>query len=380
VKTRDSARIAGLRLLSQRIIPTPGRESDAAPTPADAVGWMLAMQGQDLPGVKWSAALRAPGSTAADVDRALENGELVRSWPLRGTLHLVGARDLGWILALTAERSIQGVATRHRQLGLDPDTFAKAAGVASGALTGGGRLSRDGLFAEFEAHGISTDGQRGAHLLWYLSVSGLVCLGPPEGTGQAVVLLDEWVPDPHRPARSEAFGELARRYFSSHGPATLKDFLWWGKLLVPDAKAGLLAARDSLRELVIDGTSYWLAADAPDSAPRGTLALLPGFDEYLLGYQDRSAVLPDEHSDRIVPGGNGMFLSTIVSNGRVVGLWKRRTTASGIELTPEPFAELSAAETTRLHRAARAYARYLGAPLRRMHQPAQSLPLAAALR
>jgi hypothetical protein len=358
VKGKDASLIAGARLRSQQLV------GSTSATPVEAVNRMLALQGQDLPGVKWSAALRAPGSTAADLDRALENGELVRSWPLRGTLHLVAAADLHWMLGLTAERSIQGMATRHRQLGLDSETFSKAASVATAALLGGRSLDRDAFFGEFEKHGISTAGQRGGHLLWYLSLSRLVCLGPPRGTGQAIVLLEEWVPRPRRLERDEALAEFALRYFTSHGPATLKDFTWWSKLLLADARRGLDAVRGELRELVIDETSYWLAADLADGPPARSLSLLPGFDEYLLGYQDRGAVLADEHSERIVPGKNGMFLPTIVSNGKVVGLWRRRSTASDVEVTPEPFGDLSAAEATRLRRAATAYARYLGKALR----------------
>ena len=139
------------------------------------------------------------------------------------------------------------------------------------------------------------------------------------GNDQAVVLLDEWVPHPRRLDRDEALGEFVRRYFTSHGPATLRDFTWWTKLTVRDTTIGMALARDHLEELVVDDVSYWMAPGLPDRASRRVHAL-PGFDEFLLGYQDRSASLAAEHAPVIVPGNNGMFQSTIVIGGRVAGL------------------------------------------------------------
>ncbi|MBV9356514.1 MAG: AlkZ family DNA glycosylase [Chloroflexi bacterium] len=348
--------LAQLRLHSQRVA-----TSDLA-SPQAAARWMLAMQAQDLPGARWSVGLRVPGSTVADVNAALARGEIVRSWPLRGTLHLVAAENLAWLLALTAPRMQQAAAGRHRQLELDADTFARAREVAVGTLEGGRALSRRDLFAAFSAHGISSAGQRGPHLLAYLCQSGTLCLGPMQGAEQAIVLLREWVPKARQLDRDQALGELALSYFASHGPATVPDLKRWAGLTTRDAALGLAVAGDRLESWLLDDTRYWLAAGTRDGRHARRVQLLPGFDEYLLGYADRRAALAEAHREAIVPGGNGMFLSTIVSDGQVVGTWRRRLVGGRLTITPAPFAALSAAEEHGFATAARDYATFLGVP------------------
>jgi hypothetical protein len=335
----------------------------AVRSPSDVVQWMLAMQGQDLPGAKWSVGLRAPGSTLADVDDALNSGQIVRSWPMRGTLHLVAARDIGWMLGLTAQRTLRSLATRHRGLGLDEATAARAGEAAVQLLAGGRCATRAELFAAFAAAGVSPEGQRGVHLLGWLHQSGLLCLGPMRGNDQAVVLLDEWVPDPRVLERDEALGEFVLRYFSSHGPATVRDFTWWTKLTLRDAGVGLALARGRLEELVVDGVSYWMAPGVADRATRGGVWALPGFDEFLLGYTDRSASLAPEHAQAIVPGSNGMFLPTIVVRGRVVGTWRRRKTGKGLTVSPTLFVPVSRRHRSDFEVAISAYGAFLGVPV-----------------
>ena len=354
--TTTSATLRRLRLAAQRI------EGSEFTTPADVVAWMLALQGQDLPGAKWSVGLRAPGSTLTDVDAALANGQIIRSWPMRGTLHLVPAVDIGWMLRLTGERTLRSLATRHRELGLDDATFGRAGKIATKVLEGGRSATRAELFQAFEAAGIVTAGQRGPHLIGQLHQTRQLCLGPMRGNDQAVVLLDEWVPHPRMLDREEALGEFVRRYFTSHGPATLRDFAWWTKLTVRDTTIGMALARKHLEELIVDDVSYWMAPGLPDRASRRVHAL-PGFDEFLLGYQDRSASLAAEHAPMTVPGNNGMFLPTIVIGGSVAGLWRRKKTVAGVTVTPLPFGTLSARQLSGFGVAAAAYGRFLGVPV-----------------
>ncbi len=348
--------LSRLRLAAQRI------EGSEFTTPGEVVRWMLALQGQDLPGAKWSVGLRAPGSTLADVDAALGSGEIVRSWPMRGTLHLVPAVDIGWMLQLTAERTLRSLARRHRELGLDDATFGQAKDIATKVLEGGRSATRAELFQAFEAAGIATTGQRGPHLIGQLHQTRQLSLGPMRGNDQAVVLLDEWVPEPRVLDRDEALGEFVRRYFASHGPATLRDFAWWTKLPLRDATVGMAVAREHLEELVVDDVSYWMAPGLPDRASRRVHAL-PGFDEFLLGYQDRSASLAAEHAQLTVPGNNGMFLPTIVVGGSVAGLWRRKKTAAGVTVTPVPFGPLSPRQLSGFEGAAAGYGRFLGVPV-----------------
>jgi Winged helix DNA-binding domain len=371
--TTTGSTLRRLRLAAQRI------EGSEFSTPTEVVTWMLALQGQDLPGAKWSVGLRAPGSTLADVDDALARGDIVRSWPMRGTLHLVPAVDIGWMLQLTGERTLRSLLTRHRELGLDDATFGQARDIAAKVLEGGRSATRAELFQAFEAAGIATTGQRGPHLIGQLHQTRQLCLGPMRGNDQAVVLLDEWVPSPRRLDREESLGEFVRRYFTSHGPATLRDFAWWTKLPVRDMAIGMTLAREHLEELVVDEVSYWMAPGLPDRASRRVHAL-PGFDEFLLGYQDRGASLAAEHAPVIVPGNNGMFQSTIVIGGSVAGLWRRKKTAAGVTVSPLPFEALSARQLSGFGVAATAYGRFLGVPVTVAAPPDDRQPATVARR
>lgn len=373
------ADIGVLRLASQRIVGSTFLQ------PVEVVRWMTAMQAQDFAGVKWSIGLRTDfraSCTDATVEAALSSGVLVRSWPMRGTLHVTAAEDLHWMLALTTPRLIAAAAARRAQLQLDDATLERAREIAIAHLPGRSALTRAQLLAAFDAAGVSTAGQRGYHLLWHLAQTGTLCFGPPRGKGQGqgqgqgqgseqtFVRLDEWVKRPRRLARDESLGEWARRYFISHGPATARDFAGWTKLPAADVKIALNVAGRHLVTWVIDGVTHWMGPQTEqlvgERAPVATssVALLPGFDEYLLGYQDRGAVLPAAYSQRIVPGGNGVFMSTIVVGGAVVGTWRRTKKGKEILLQPTPFRRLRKVQTEGLIQAAKRYEQFMGSPVR----------------
>lgn len=388
--------LARLRLGAQLILPT---STSPAQGPVDVVRWLGALQGQDFPGALWSIGLRVPGATRATVEGAFNRGEIVRSWPLRGTLHVTAAEDLGWILSLTAPRMLAAMLTRHRQLGItasDLGQVRKAAlelikeseaamtdvpGIGVGEEAGNrpvqrnyGRATRAGLFAAFEAAGQRTQTQRGAHLLWLLCVEGLLVQGPvnPEGKGttQFFVRSEQWISKPRVYEREQALAELALRYFCSHGPATVKDFQWWSKLPLADIAIGLDQVREQLDSIECEGKIYLLAPKTAEllgqTVPGSrSLLLLPGFDEYLLGYTDRSAALAPHHAPMTVPGNNGMFKATVVAGGKVAGTWRRaqgaaekQTQLSGVEHL-ELFDGLSPAQTKVLEKSAESYARFL---------------------
>ncbi len=352
------SRIARLRLAAQLISSAPAGDA------VDAVRWMLALQAQDERGVRWSVGLRTAGATEADVAAACDAGAIVRSWPLRGTLHLVAAEDLPWMLALTAERSIASAARRRAVLGIGLAEVERAREIAVAALPGRTALTRAALLTAIAEGGVSTAGQRGYHLLWYLAQTGTLILGPTDGRRQLFARLDAWIPDPRRLERDEALGELAGRYFRSHGPAGVEDLARWSGLTLRDVRRGIAVCGPGLTTLVIAGREYVATADAAEASgvadrPDG-VRLLPGFDEYLLGYRDRSGVLAPEHSEAIVPGGNGMFRATIVADGEVVGTWGGRVGARDVVVAAEPFAELSPHEIELLRAAADGYGRFLG--------------------
>ena len=332
-------------------------------TPGDVVRWMLAMQAQDLPGVKWSVGLRAPETSEATVEAGFDSGEIVRSWPMRGTLHLVPADDLGWMLELTSPRALRSAASRRAALGIDEAAVERAREIAVASLRGGRALTRHAILAAFAARGVSTEGQRGYHLLWYLAQTGTLVLGAAQDRQQTFSLLDEWVRSPRRLDRDEALGELAYRYFRSHGPATARDLVRWSGLTMADVRRGLGVSGGLLTALDLDGIRYHLA---PDTLAQATspvrVHLLPGFDEYLLGYGDRTAALASEHSPAVVPGGNGMFKPTIVADGEVVGTWRRTITQGEVLVEPLLWGPLRGALQDGLVEAVGTYGAFLGRP------------------
>ncbi|NEM06331.1 winged helix DNA-binding domain-containing protein [Geodermatophilus normandii] len=328
--------VALLRLVAQRVAGPP------FPDAATAVRGLLAVQGQDWPGAVTSVALRTADRSRAGVEAALEAGAVVRSWPMRGTLHLTPAEDLPWMLDLLGARTLAGAAKRRAVVGLTEDDLERSRGVAVTALSGGRRLGRKELLAVLADGGCAVAGQQGYHTLWYLSQTSTLVLGPVQGGDQAFVLLDEWVPAPRRLDREEALAELALRYFTGHGPATVADLVRWAGTTVRDARAGLAAVRDRLAAVDVDGTEMLLDPATPERlaacrADAEGLHLLPGFDEVVLGYADRTCTVPPGHADRIVPGGNGVFRPTVVTGGRAVGTWRWTGTGARRRAEAEPF-------------------------------------------
>ncbi len=338
LKQRD---LGLLRLIAQRV------SGPGSATATDAVRWMTAMQAQDFSSAVLAVALRTKSRSLAEVHDALDSGSVVRSWPMRGTLHFVAAEDLAWMLGLTSERSLAAATKSRTQLGLDLSTIERAREATIETLAGGGRTCRADLLASWERAGLQTVGQRGYRLIWYLAQTGTLCIGPTgrgptDGIEQHFVLFDEWVTTSRHLEHDEALGEWALRYFRSHGPATTKDFTWWTKLKAADVKVAIAVAAPQLEHIVVDDVTYYLdpqtlaVLDARRRKARDVF-LLPGFDEYLLGYQARGAVLPAEFATRVVPGGNGMFLATVISGGEVVGTWKRVGTGTKRALAVIPF-------------------------------------------
>jgi winged helix DNA-binding protein len=332
----SSREVALLRLVALRVAGPP------FPDAATAVRALGAVQGQDYPGALTSVALRTADRSRAGVEAALDAGDVVRSWPMRSTLHLTAAEDLPWMLALLGPRVLAGAAKRRATLGVTEAECEQARQAVLGALTGGRRLSRKALLAAIGAGGVEVSGQRGYHLLWYLAQTGTLVLGPTEDGDQAFVLLDEWVRAPRRLEGEEALGELARRFFTGHGPAAVADLVRWAGTTVRDARAGLALARPELEAVDVDGTELYLDPATPQRlaahrAEAEGLHLLPGFDEFVLGYADRTCAVPPEFADRIVPGGNGVFRSTVVTGGRVVGTWRWTGKGARRTVTAEPF-------------------------------------------
>lgn len=349
--------IANHRLYNQRIA------GSSITKPEQVVQAFGAIQAQDYMQAVWAIGLRCPNSKLTDIERAITDRKIVLTWTLRGTLHFVPAEDVKWMLQLSAPRLASQTKRRNAELGLDEQTMERCRELILHALTGGRQIDRSALLQLMEEEGIHTGNQRGYHILWNSAYQGLICFGPMNGKQQTFVLLDEWVDHVRELSYEESVCELALRYFTAHGLTTVQDFAGWAGITLTDARRGLDAVRGELHAELINGSEYFMSSDrlAPtDEEP--SVYLLPGFDEYILGYKDRSAVLEPEYASLIVPGNNGIFLPTIVVNGRVVGIWKRILKTKGIEIAFYPFGELGAVEAEVLKEAER-YAEFIGLPI-----------------
>lgn len=348
--------IARHRLVSQRI---------AGPTfadPGEVVRWMGAVQAQDYLGALWAVGARTEGATEQAVEQALAERRIVRTWPMRGTIHFVAPADVRWMLELLAPRVVQRSQGRLRQLGLDESTLAASARAIAPALEGGRQLTRPALYDVLESAGIAARGTRGLHILGQLAHAQLICFGAREGKQPTFTLLDEWVPGARSLPRDEALATLALRYFTSHGPATVADFAWWSGLTLAEARAALGAASEQLAHETVDGQRYSFAEEHGVAASDPCAALLPPFDEFLVAYRDRAASLDPGHSTLVVPGGNGIFNPIVVLDGRVVGTWRRALKRGRVVLTFSPFAPWGDELERALPAAVDRYSRFLGLP------------------
>jgi hypothetical protein len=271
------------------------------------------------------------------------------------------------MLDLMGEKALAGAAARRGHLGLVEKVADRAVEVLGTALAGGGRMTRAECLATLTGAGVDASGQLGYHLLWYASQRGVTCIAPNQGTEQTFALLDEWAPDPHRPDRDEALGTIVLRYFRSHGPTTRQDFTGWTGLTAADACRGIAAAGDQLATVRVDGTEMYLDPTLLDGMPppaarTGEVLALPGFDEYLLGYKDRSLMLAEEHQQAIIPGGNGVFQATVVRDGRVIGTWKRTLSKTRVQIAVQPLIPLRKTDRARIEQAFEEYARFIQRP------------------
>jgi Winged helix DNA-binding domain len=349
--------IPKLRLYNQHIMMPHYSE------PGEIVKWLGAVQAQDYLGALWAIGLRLKGNTESTLEKAIENRKIVRSWPMRGTLHFVPAEDLRWMLTFLTPRVLQRSAGLYTQAGLDNKVLTKSGKVLSTALKGEQQLTRNEIYTVWERARISTAEQRGLHILGYLAQTGLICFGPRKGKQQTFVLVDEWLPSSKIPAKDEALASLALTYFQSHGPATIQDFSWWSGLTIAEGKKAVQSIGSKLEEQLVDGKTYYmLPAKQPQKASLHVF-LLPNYDEYFVAYKDRSAALVPKSTKNIKQLGNGIFTSPIVINGLMAGYWKRRLVKDTIMVETNIFSTINKSSTASIEAAARKYGKFLKTPV-----------------
>ena len=331
--------------LSRRRLAVLGISDPRFKRPVDVVKSLLAVQAQDYLGALWAVGLRMPSATERDIERALGNRSIVRTWPMRGTLHFLAAADARWITELCAPRVLARHAKRLKsEYGLEARELATARKVVEKALAEG-PVTREAVYESLDSAGIETGDGRGLHIVWHLAQQGVICFGPRHGKQQTFVLLDEWLPGAKRLTREESLAELAERYFAGHGPATLADFTWWTGLAASEAREALESARSRLNAETIDAVEYFSGDPATSDQPPAT-SLLPAFDEYLVGYRGRGIGLG----------------TTLLVRGGVAGSWKRTLMPGQVVVRLMPDARLSKPDAKLVGRAVKRFGNFLEGP------------------
>ena len=332
--------------------------------PEEVVQRLGAVQAQDYGAAKWALGLRLRGGIDDVIEQAIASGAILRTHIMRPTWHFVTPADIRWMLMLTAPRVLAASAYYFRVTELDDAIFRKSNDVLVEALQGGKQLTRTELASALQQAGIACDNLlRLGYIIIHAELDGILCSGARRGKQFTYTLLDERAPQSRTLDRDEALAEFATRYFTGHGPATLQDFVWWSGLTVADAKAGLEMASSRFRREFIDGQAYWSSGSVvPTGDLSQTMYLLPNFDEYTVGYTDRSAVIDEADLPKFDPR-MSVLDNAIVLNGLVVGTWKRTLKKGSVVIAPNLFTSLNEAETRALGEAANRYGAFLGLPV-----------------
>jgi hypothetical protein len=342
------------RLRTQRLVGPPFAR------PEDALDWLVAVQSQDYAGAKWAIAQRTSTATSAALDRLFDAGTILRTHVMRPTWHFVRPADIRWLLALTAPRVRAILAHDDAALELSPAVRARCSGLLERALRDGQSLTRAEITALLGKQGIRCEGRRLAHLLAHLELDALICSGPRRGKQFTYALLEERAGPAKALPRDEALTLLVRRFFTGHGPATVRDCAWWSGLRMADVKVGIEAARPRLEQVAVDGTTHWFA-EWTEGRSRSPLAhLLPNYDEYLIAYVDRGALVDPGLGPKADP--RLVFSNVVMVDGRAVGTWRR---GAGKDVARVETLLRRALDRTRedaVHAAVRRYGRFMGAP------------------
>lgn len=343
--------IASARLLNQQLA------GSSLKTAVALLEHMGAMQAQDFTMSKWALGIRLNNLTEVSIENAFNKGLLLRTHVMRPTWHLVPAKDICWMLDLTAARIKASMNSRHRELGLTEKLFTKGNDIIRDVLDEKVYASREVLVEALRKAKIATNENRSIHLLLYAELEGLICSGPTKNKKQTYALLEKRVPKPKKLSRDEALKMLAKRYFASHGPATLQDFMWWSGLSAAEARQGLEMIKSKLHSKTVNKQEYWFES-LPRTSNKQQVHLLPAYDEFIISYKDRSASVDALHSSKSISS-NGIFRPVIMLNGKAVGLWKRTIKKNKPVIETVFFDAKTKISSDLLNEAAKKYAAFL---------------------
>ena len=345
-----TADIINRRLINQQIAETKFKK------PQEIVNWMIAMQAQDFAMAKWAIGLRLPGSHETDIEKAFNDGHILRTHLMRPTWHFVTPADIRWMLALTAPRVNAVNAYWYRKFGLDNKIFKRSNDILAKTLEGGKQLTRATLKSALDQAKISADGLRLSYLVMRAELDGIICSGPRQGKQFTYALLDEKVPGNFSFDREKALADFIRRYFTSRGPATLQDFVYWSGLTMKDAKTGFAILTPNLLSGEFDGQDYKFdQGKSKINSNSQTTFLMPDYDEYGMSYKNRSALNSISRPGRVDP-----YAHWVVLNGKIEGIWKRTFLKGTIKVDTVPFVALNKTKKQALMNAVRRYSSFVG--------------------
>ena len=343
------------RLRNQRLIGPPFENPEAV------VRWLTAIQSQDYAGAKWAIAQRVKLTAEDQIDELFNSGKILRTHVMRPTWHFVMPADIRWLLKLTAPRVNAASAYYYRKLELDDALFRRSNAAIAKVLGDGKHLTRAELAKVLKRVGIDADGVRLAYLILRAELDAVICSGALRGKQFTYALLDDRVPESETLERDEALAELTKRYFTSHGPALLRDYAWWSGLTMADVKAGIEMVGPQLNHETVKGRVYWfgnLGTAVRMKAP--IIRLLPNYDEYLIAYKDRSTSFDPTLQKQLGPNDNLLFSHIVVLNGLVIGGWRRTKKNDEVTINAKLLVRLSKDEKSALRFAAERYGRFLG--------------------
>jgi hypothetical protein len=344
--------IANIRLQHQQIAHTAFKKAK------DLVAWMGAMQSQDYNMAKWAIGIRLPNATQKTIEAAIHKGEIIRTHILRPTWHFVSAEDIHWMLALSAPKLKASLKARHNELELSEAVRKKSNTIIEKALTKNGHLTRVELVTALKNAKISVDNNRSSHLLFWAEMEGLICSGSLKENEPTYALLNQWVPNKKTFNKDEALASLTHKYFHSHSPATLADFVWWSGLNISEAKHGLEMIKNGLVTETIGNHTYWLPNGFAIPKKQSSVYFLPAYDEYIISYKDRTAILPFINHKKAISD-NGLFRPVIVINGKAAGIWKRTIKKDKVIIETQYFEAPPKTVKKSIEKAAAAYGDFM---------------------
>ena len=310
---------------------------------------------------KWAIGLRSRGLTEKAVDQAIERGDAIRTHALRPTWHLLANADVDWILKLTAPQISTQMRSRHKQLGLDEKLITQCKKAIEKDFRAADSRTRTELITALKTAKIILAAECYSHILLRCELDRLICSGPVQGSDTAYALYAQRIRKIENLSRNDALARLAERYFTGHGPATLEDFIWWSGLKISDARLALAVAANNLRKITVKETTWYLSPHTHKSAADNSVFLLPAFDEFIIGYADRSAALPAGLAKNVISS-NGIFRPVILYKGEVRGLWKKEIKRAVLSVIPDFFTDIPKGLTAKLKQVKNSLAAFYDLP------------------